>query len=955
MRLHFAAGDPSAALRAYEACRAVLEKELQTSPAPETEALAVRLRAQPLPEGPGKSSTGRASPRPSTSDIQRIQVPLVGRTPEFAQLVERYYAACQVGPQVVAIQGEAGIGKTRLATEFLGWALSQGADVLQGRAFETGGRLPYQPLVDALRPRVESENAPADLLADVWLVELNRLLPELRDRYPDLPPPPAEETTARTRLYEAVVRLGQAFAERAPMVLFVDDLQWADAASPDVLHYAVRRWTGSGTKVLALLCLRSEALAETPALVEWLAGLERDAALARIELNLLTIQDTAQLIEGLGVRSSGSERHPDATPVGFAEWLFGETGGQPFFLAETIRALLERGVLVSRRGDHGEWVLDLQIGASERATLGGFLPPSVQQVLSARLARLTLPARALISAGAVLGHGFSFERLWRVAEVPENEALPAIDELVRGHLLREVEGDSLESGTYFFSHDKVRDVAYVEAGEARRRVFHRRALDVLQTTEAAATLAHHALAAGMQDTAVRFSLQAGDDAMRLLAARDAIVHYERAMEIAERHRWSELLTGAQARRAKAFASVGLWAAARQDVEDTIGSLGADQEERRAELLVDLSEAYFWLLDIPQVHRHAAESVKLATKIGRSDLELAGTAWLGGADAADGDVQSAVEKYDRAVALARDLGVEPPAHALTFHSLTLYWLGRLDKATESSRAAVAAARKANNASLMMFTLPHLGLALASGGRYTEATQVFEEARRFGRDYGVTNLLARAIFMSTGFHVDLFDFPRAEELANEARELALSASFPPTAPSASIDLLLSFARRGEIGLAEQLVGTVAEAVEKAAGFHGWLWRLRLSEARAEIALARRDWDEALQWATDAASQSRAKARMKYEIAALRTRAQALVGLNRTNDSIEDLRGALELARTLGDPAPILHTAGTLLMIEGDEAMATEARSTLDRVVASLPDPEMRHRLEAAEPVRVVIAMA
>ncbi len=97
------------------------------------------------------------------------------------------------------LTGEAGIGKTRLAIEFLGWAAAHGADVLQGRAFETGGQVPYQALVEALRSRVEQENAPEDLLSDTWLAELSRLLPELRDRYPDLPSPARDEATARIR------------------------------------------------------------------------------------------------------------------------------------------------------------------------------------------------------------------------------------------------------------------------------------------------------------------------------------------------------------------------------------------------------------------------------------------------------------------------------------------------------------------------------------------------------------------------------------------------------------------------------------------------------------------------------------------------------------------------------------------------------------------------------------
>src|SRR5207244_37711 len=108
----------------------------------------------------------------------RLPVPLVGRAAELAQLAETFNMATDGRPMVTLLEGEAGIGKTRLATEFLAWAGAQGADVLSGRAFETGGRVPYQPLVDALRPRLEREAAPNKLLSDVWLAELARLLPE---------------------------------------------------------------------------------------------------------------------------------------------------------------------------------------------------------------------------------------------------------------------------------------------------------------------------------------------------------------------------------------------------------------------------------------------------------------------------------------------------------------------------------------------------------------------------------------------------------------------------------------------------------------------------------------------------------------------------------------------------------------------------------------------------------
>src|SRR5215472_368835 len=240
-------------------------------------ALLAALAEHRRPESGRRTAQAVAKPRapPLTAGS-----PLVGRATELNQLIECYHGARDGQAQVVIVEGEPGIGKTRLVTEFLAWAAAQDADTLVGRAFETGGRLPYQPLLDALRPRIEREEALDELLGDVWLVELSRLFVELRERYPDLPPGSPDEMTARSRLFEAVARLGTALAARAPVVLLVDDLQWTDVASLDVLHYSAKRWTETGTAVLLLLAMRSEA----EPLVEWLAGLERDTKVTRLVL-----------------------------------------------------------------------------------------------------------------------------------------------------------------------------------------------------------------------------------------------------------------------------------------------------------------------------------------------------------------------------------------------------------------------------------------------------------------------------------------------------------------------------------------------------------------------------------------------------------------------------------------------------------------------------------------------
>src|SRR5690606_28876937 len=119
-----------------------------------------------------------------------------------------------------------------------------------------------------------------DLLSDLWLAELSQLLPELRERYPDLPAPSAQLGPAQAHLFEAVTRLGQALAQRAPLLFFVDDLQWVDAASLDLLQYAIRRWSAAGEPVLLIVTVRSEALEPAGSgLAQWLLTLQREITL----------------------------------------------------------------------------------------------------------------------------------------------------------------------------------------------------------------------------------------------------------------------------------------------------------------------------------------------------------------------------------------------------------------------------------------------------------------------------------------------------------------------------------------------------------------------------------------------------------------------------------------------------------------------------------------------------
>jgi DNA-binding SARP family transcriptional activator len=392
MQLHSALGDRSAALQAFDRCRAVLERELSVEPSLETTMLAERIRSQ---ASPVLESALHEAPSPRDA----WEFPLTGRTAEHHALVAEFQTMQRGRTQVATIEGEPGIGKTRLAREFLRWARAQGADVLEARAFETENHLPYQPLVEALRSRLEGEQDLQTLLSDVWLAELARVLPEFREQIPDLLPPLSlGEAEARTRLFEAIARLGRALARRAPVVLFIDDAQWADAASLDVLQYASRRWAAAHVPVFLLCTFRSDDLASSVTLAEWLSSLERNLPVRRQTLISLTFEDTQRLVESLfgagkGTPGDGGEGQvqKEESIEAWSRWLFAETRGNPFFLIEHLKLLAERRDLFHDEAGTVRITPDLIL---HQEAAQSPLPASVRDFIHARLTRLSMESRA---------------------------------------------------------------------------------------------------------------------------------------------------------------------------------------------------------------------------------------------------------------------------------------------------------------------------------------------------------------------------------------------------------------------------------------------------------------------------------------------------------------------------------------------------------------------------------
>jgi DNA-binding SARP family transcriptional activator len=538
MQVQQAQGERSAAINTFEHFRQHLWQDLHTRPSSDLTELVKQLRATLT--SPTSRATPSALPSPA---LARLELPLVGRDAEIRQLRACYQRAARAESQVVVLQGEAGIGKTRLVIEVGRWAQTQGAVVLRSQGFERGGRLPYLPIIELLRRTMEQERAPDNLVEDLWLSQLSRLLPELRERYPDLPVPTTDTTVGQSHLFEAVARVLRTWAQRTPLLLVLDDLQWVDTATLDVLSYLLRSWSNEPASILLLLCVRSEELTMAPELATWLTAAQHTFALQRLTLIALSEQSTQTLmsrLQGRIERAPQTGQHAERQQAQLGHWLYRETGGQPFYLLETLKALLDQGVLVWQLDSENNWLLVLSHIEDDEELPRGVLPQSVREVILQRVGRLSMASQRLLQAGAVLGQQMHFAPLCQVAELSEKEGLEALEEVLRSQVMREIGSTRVQGSIHYrFTHDKLREVIYQEAGYARRKRLHQQALRALTENEAsAAERAYHAIEAEQWEEALRANMQAGDEAIAIFAVHDAIDCYEQASKIVESTRVS---------------------------------------------------------------------------------------------------------------------------------------------------------------------------------------------------------------------------------------------------------------------------------------------------------------------------------------------------------------------------------------------------------------------------------
>ena len=410
--------------------------------------LAAAEADQPGPKrDPVTTSEDGSLPLPAVLRVAERSA-LVGREPDLEYLRERWEDARGGQLQLVLLEGEPGIGKTRLASEFCRLAHEEGGTVLYGRSDEDA-LVPYQSFVEALGQWVAA-CPPARLEERVTArAELSRLLPQLTQRLPHLQePPPREPDTERFLLFEAVSTLLAEESSVAPIVLVLDDLHWADKSTLALLKHLAR--SPYESRLLILATYRDAQQFRTGHFTDTLAYLHRERRCERLTLAGLDESDVGVLISA----QSGHEAEFE-----FARAIHGETEGNPFFVESMIRHLVDSGAIYEKEG---RWASDLPV-----KELG--IPEGLKDVIRQRLARLSEPTSRMLSVASISGRDFNLDVVERVGDLSGDELLEAVDEAVAAQLVDEVPG---HVGRYSFSHALIHETLYDDHAGIRRARLH---------------------------------------------------------------------------------------------------------------------------------------------------------------------------------------------------------------------------------------------------------------------------------------------------------------------------------------------------------------------------------------------------------------------------------------------------------------------------------------------------
>ncbi len=614
--------------------------------------------------------------------------PFIGRETELQQLVDQLERAKDGEGGFVLLSGQAGVGKTRLTLETASVARNLGFLVLSGHCVDMDGAAPYQPLLEQIEqtirlvPQVNlrealGENAP----------EVAKLMPELRQIYDDIDDtvnlPPDQE---RRYLLHGVGEFISRGAEIKPMVLVFEDLHWADDSTCILLRHLANRFRES--KVLIVGTCRDTDLDRGAPFVKLLQDLNRERLLTELVIRQFDRDGVSAMLEGRVRREPPSQ---------LVDLVFSETEGNPFFVEELFRHLLDSGKLLN---DSGDFISGIKIADTE-------VPRSVRLVISERIEKVSDVCRQVLTLGAVIGRMFQFDLLILAdPKLDEDDVLDAIDEAEAANLIEDL--SKAREARYGFVHEQIRQTLLSSLSFPRRQRMHLRVAGGMEemlgdnADSQAGTIAYHLYQAGSgadAERTVHYLSLAAERAHEALAFEDAIRYLDQAVTVIQDAELGDA-HDLQLRKAQSLYGAG-------QIDDAVALLSqtadkvSDQAERdpitlqRVEMLTDVYRGHECVEELEAMVDRARASAD-------QQLELNGLRWLGRAYYQcsldrPGFTDKTRDTYERTIELARTLGDKDTLGYTLTHTAQLvdYWPDYYQVAMANLEEAEQIARETGN--------------------------------------------------------------------------------------------------------------------------------------------------------------------------------------------------------------------------------------------------------------------
>jgi DNA-binding CsgD family transcriptional regulator len=632
-------------------------------------------------------------------DLDRL--PLIGRASELSMLTRVLTEAENETGQTVLLTGEGGVGKTRIAAAAAEEAARRGWNVVFGRSYAVETGIPYALFSDALLPSL-TRLGPSTLsvLTRGGAAELAYLFPAFgsggeRERAGA----GVDPSDLKARLLWNFSQFLGRYAARQPLCIVLENLQWTDASSLELFHFVARQLKDQR---IALIATYNDTEGDSnPVLRTTEQSLLRLGAATRCRIEPLSQDEVAEMLETVFAVDPGSIRP-------FTALLYGWTRGNPFFVEETLKSLVESGALQYVDGRWLGWEVEAL-----------YLPPTIRDAVAGRLDRLSPAAREIANLAAVIGTSVTFKRLHAISSIGETELAAVLDELSAQRILEERDGAAAAS--YDFTHPILQQVTYSALGGARARLLHARVGEALEAfygnramAHAGELALHFSRAHTFAPKAVRYLNEAGRSALAAYANREAASHLGNALEqiessgedVPERDEIVRNLARARQRLGDYDGAIQLWEIARERAMSDADLSGLASIEHRMGL------ACYWSGRNDDALAHYAAGLRAAK--GASDaavlvrLHLAKGICLqdlGRPAASKAEVEAALAAAEK----SKDQALLARAHRAL---LLLYaWSGPASLAREHGEKALALAISLGDS--MLAWTAHWGMGLLAG--------------------------------------------------------------------------------------------------------------------------------------------------------------------------------------------------------------------------------------------------